>query len=548
MTISFFSGGLHRLTEPGRFWRLVLLIVSVISLGILYSPLLGLMLSVLSDGSIDLQSSVFPLVSISTLILLIKTVFLASSSVILAMIIAFGAGSWIWMRNGTAIEKIRWVVILAIPLPLYIQALTWSTVVSDIVSGQSLLGMTISSLQGWAISIWVQAIAMLPLAVGVVILSLDLLDMRLIDAARTFQSDWSVMKEIIFPLTAPFLLCGAGILFVLAVTEYTIPSLFSVTVYSLGLFSAFSATNNPLLALLLSLPLLAITLAIIVWAAYRLSATFQEQSLHSYLPAAKFSLPSSFTTAQSVAFLLFIVDIALTLGILSVQAVTGKGSLVSLSGSAGDIVYSLEIAIWVALVSIPLACILGWNLYSGKKRLIWWILVIAPLAVPAPLIGIGLIGIGSVFPGYVVSDSILLPVLASVTRFIPFAALLTFAQWKRIDPLLIDAGYVFGKSRWDIARRIELPLLLPGLLAASGLMAVLSLCELGATLLVIPPGSSTVTIRVYNYLHYGSSGSVAALCLVMAGLVVGITVIVLALLSRKWEEIGRWDKHKRTDP
>jgi len=65
---------------------------------------------------------------------------------------------------------------------------------------------------------------------------------------------------------------------------------------------------------------------------------------------------------------------------------------------------------------------------------------------------------------------------------------------------------------------IELPLLLPGIGAGAAVVFLLGLGELGATLLVVPPGSGTLALRIYNYLHYGASDSVAALALCLIGL------------------------------
>ena len=74
-----------------------------------------------------------------------------------------------------------------------------------------------------------------------------------------FQSDRCILRRVILPLISPFLLCGAGILFVLSITEWHNSSLFSVTVYSMGIFAAYSATNDPASSLILSLPILGIT-------------------------------------------------------------------------------------------------------------------------------------------------------------------------------------------------------------------------------------------------------------------------------------------------
>ena len=48
-----------------------------------------------------------------------------------------------------------------------------------------------------------------------------------------------------------------------------------------------------------------------------------------------------------------------------------------------------------------------------------------------------------------------------------------------------------------------------------GIIFILTAAELGATVLVIPPGVGTLTIKIYNYMHYGKSDAVAGLCLIM---------------------------------
>ena len=83
---------------------------------------------------------------------------------------------------------------------------------------------------------------------------------------------------------------------------------------------------------------------------------------------------------------------------------------------------------------------------------------------------------------------------------------------------------------------MRLPLLAPGLVAAACMVFALSAGELGATLLVIPPGLETVTIRMYNYLHYGSSGAVAGLGLVMTALMLAAGGMAVAAM-RGWSRL-----------
>ena len=182
---------------------------------------------------------------------------------------------------------------------------------------------------------------------------------------------------------------------------------------------------------------------------------------------------------------------------------------------------SAAVAVLVAAACLPLAVLAA----SGLARTdglatVWWLLVAAPLALPGSLVGVGLIATWnrSFLPQ--VYGSLAMPVLAGVARFAPFAAMVVFAQERRVDPDLVDAARVHQRSALDGWLRVRLPLLLPGLVAAACVAFVLALGELPATVIVMPPGVQTLTLRIYNYMHYGASDAVAALCLAMTVVVV----------------------------
>lgn len=205
----------------------------------------------------------------------------------------------------------------------------------------------------------------------------------------------------------------------------------------------------------------------------------------------------------------------------------------SVSRAGNELQFSLMTAVLVILISLPLALAAAYELKKpGLRGTIAWILVLVPLAIPAPLVGIGMVTLwygpllAVPYPG------LLMPVLVAVSRFAPIAAIILFVQLRFLDPLLFDAAAVFSKSQVKTWTQIRLPLLAPGLLVAAGILFTLTLAELGATLIVAPPGHATLTMRIYNYLHYGAAGEVAGLCLM-------ITILTLiagtgAILSLRW--------------
>ena len=81
--------------------------------------------------------------------------------------------------------------------------------------------------------------------------------------------------------------------------------------------------------------------------------------------------------------------------------------------------------------------------------------------------------------------------------------------------------------------RVSVPMLAPGAVAAACIVAALTAGELGATLIVAPPGRATLTMRIHNYLHYGASDTVAGLCLAVA-LAAALAGVLGVLALRGW--------------
>ena len=129
-----------------------------------------------------------------------------------------------------------------------------------------------------------------------------------------------------------------------------------------------------------------------------------------------------------------------------------------------------------------------------------------------------------------------MPVLVNMARFMPLAVLVVLAQLRRTDLLLLDAAQVYQASLWRRRIEVELPIFAPGLIAAAGIVFIFTLGELGATLMVIPPGESTLTIRIYNYLHYGASATVMGLSFVLS-LSVFLIGGGIALFASRWSRI-----------
>jgi iron(III) transport system permease protein len=241
--------------------------------------------------------------------------------------------------------------------------------------------------------------------------------------------------------------------------------------------------------------------------------------------------PGYITVLQEGALLL----VGLQLAIIILGLTFALGSLAKLSStlafSAHEVGDSLLIVACVIVIGIPLTLAVTRELLQpGFCGSLWWGLILLPVAIPAPLIGIGIIALWNTPLLPHLYGTFLMPVFAAISRFAPFAVIILFVQVRSIDPALFDAARIFSRDRIATLTEIILPLLAPGIFIASAVLAALTIGELGATLIVTPPGFGTLAIKIYNYLHYGAASEVAGLCLVMvaatviAGLCIAVTV------------------------
>jgi iron(III) transport system permease protein len=389
---------------------------------------------------------------------------------------------------------------------------------------------------GWLISFWVELMALLALSLFLTWIAFASVDSRLVDAGRLVRSDLSVLRSIILPLSAPALGAAFGFVFLICCTDYSVPSLFGTDVYALDIFAQFSASNSAAQAFLYALPLLVVTLMVMI--ACRSGIRTLAQTPTGF--RARFGnppvFPFWFRFLQTTAIILLAFQILVLFSGLLLAAGNIDAFIISILMARDELTYSLLTAVLVIIISLPLALAAAQELKKpGIRGAVAWIIVLVPLAVPAPLIGIGIIMVGNLPVLSSFYPVIIMPALVSVIRFAPFAAIILFVQMRFIDPLLFDAAAIFAQSRTESLVRIHFPLYLPGLVVSAGILAALTLAELGATLIVAPPGHATITMRIYNYLHYGSSSDVAGLCLMvtlMTLVVCSGTILALRFIGR----------------
>lgn len=440
---------------------------------------------------------------------------------------------WSWRKKRN--QSLIWMVLPLAAVPSNIYALTWMSIATSI---SRFLGNSATRfLQGWSGALWVEIATFTPLALGFAWIGLRNIDPELIEVGRLSQSDIQTLLRIALPLSAPATLTGAGIIYLFSILDYGVPSLFQVNVYALEVFAEYSATNSPENAFLLAVPLILFAVGVITALLGPLRRLTSRQVLHHAGWTTPPHWPVWSASLGWVVGTLLVIQALLPLISLVFMGGAPQRFVSNIIQSQTDINYSLKLASLAGLFSLPIASgVAQILLNNGRGTKLFWFLVVMPVAMPASLVGVSMIFL--FYQPSLQQEALLawMPVFANMARFMPLAVLILVAQFRRTDSLLFDAAQVYQPSAWRRIFQIGIPLSASGLFAAAGIIFVFTLGELGATLMVIPPGKSTLTIRIYNYLHYGASATVMGLSLV---LVISVLLVSggVAFIAFRWSRI-----------
>jgi iron(III) transport system permease protein len=369
------------------------------------------------------------------------------------------------------------------------------------------------------------------LATGVALAAWSMIDPQLVDAALMRGSQDRALWRVVLPLEGPVLLSGSVLVFVLCMADLSIPSLFSVNTYALELYARFSATGRISDVTLLAVPHVLVCLAALMPAIRSISAAVSAPSTREGVTHSVWR-PSRWMRGLCVCGACLL---SLDVAGLCVSLMSGLhgATWIAVVDAAPSAWVSARLATFACALSMILAILVG-PLVSNRGPLGQSLcaLILIPLALPGPVAGTGALLANGIVHGAWTAQ--VAPALLMAFRFAPFACLMTGARLARADVDTMEAGRVFERRRGDWVLRVWLPMLLPVLTAALLLVALLVVGEVGGTLMVMPPGQQPLSITIYNYLHYGASGTVSALCLALFAAVLLLTIPGFLSWRRAW--------------
>ena len=179
----------------------------------------------------------------------------------------------------------------------------------------------------------------------------------------------------------------------------------------------------------------------------------------------------------------------------------------------------------VALV-LGTAAALALREITGLTKRVLDLFFFMPSAVPSVSVGLGLL-VAFSRPPLLLNGTTAIVILAHLVLVSAFTYSNVVAGLARLSPDYEQQAESLGARPFYKLRRITVPLLLPYLLAAFSLSFALSMGELGATMMIYPPGWVTMPVGIFALTDRGDVFDGAALTVILTL----ATLVVLGALA-----------------
>lgn len=462
---------------------------------------------------------------------------------------------WVLVRTDLPCRRLAAMLVgLMLFIPLYLQVAAWQAGFGLQGWATQLLGMP-PWLQGWTGAVWVHAMAAVPWVVLIVGLGLRLIEPELEQQALLDGSSVQVFFRV--TLRGAVAAAGVAVLWVAVATsvEMTVTDLFVIRTFAEEIYTQFAmgpTLDEAPLGLAPGILLVFLLILTAAWLCTKLAPRDRPLSLQ---PRWTFQLGA----ARIPVAVMTVVLLTLLIGVPLLNLCYKAGVTVRLTDAEPLRSWSVWKCLKIVLVSpwdyrrefgwsLALGFLAATSAVAAAIPLAWWArrgrvyalpaLAIAALclALPGPVIGMGIIGLMNrpEFPWLVAlyDASLVPPWLAMFVRSLPLTILVLWHALRTVPEEMLESAAIAGagpvRRLWAIA--------LPGHWAALGVAWAVAFAvaigDLAASVLVAPPGLTTLSMQIFDLLHSGVEDRVAGISLALWGLLWGLVAAIVWLGSR----------------
>lgn len=174
------------------------------------------------------------------------------------------------------------------------------------------------------------------------------------------------------------------------------------------------------------------------------------------------------------------------------------------------LINSMIIAISSTIASVIIGTAAAYALYRYQSLLqnIHYGFIYSPLMIPDILLGIALL---MLFVALNFELGLLTIFIAHTTFCISYVTMVMLSKLNQFDFTMIEAAQDLGANGFEIFKRVMIPLLAPGFLAAALLSFTLSIDDFVITFFVAGKGAVTLPLYIFSMIRYGSTPVINAL-------------------------------------
>lgn len=454
--------------------------------------------------------------------LLANSMRVAGASTLLALFFGLACAVVLSASSGVLRRMLLALTIAVLALPSFLVTNTWIDLLGVNGALRSWIPLNIFSSVG---AIWILLLLLWPipaLAIWSAWQKLEPVHFEVDSALRGMN----LFRFLLWPAARQQIGWSAAVVFALALNNFAVPTLLQVKVFTSEVWVQFNTHLDAVAALQLSWPLVAAPVVLLLLARHSgvpwPRETAAENALVLRRQLGRVWVMSASGVATAVVLTAFIAPLAQ----IAAAPRTWSEFLPALSAGRSAVLNSLTCSVSAAIFASAVGVLL-----ARRRRWTWlWFFFF----LPGVLLGVGALTAFSHPIFDVFSRTVGIVIALLVLRYSAIARSLGGAAVAGLDQDLLDSARLDGARRLTLFTRIVFPQIAPQITAAAYVIYLLCLWDVETILLVIPPGGETLSVRIFNLLHYGHNAHVNALCLLLLLLALAPLALVTA-----WKAVRR---------
>lgn len=432
------------------------------------------------------------------------------------------AGAWIVTRTDIRFKRF-WGVAFALPLviPSYVIAMVLISATGSRGLIADLSGVAVPSISG-LVGAWLAlTLSTYPFVYLITAAAMQRTDPALEEAARGLGASPSrVFRTVTLPQLRAAVGAGALLAALYALSDFGAVSLMRFDAFTRVIYAQYSGRLDRTPAVVLSIVLILIA-GVIIWAEYR---TRGRGTVFSNTPNRQHTM-YRLSGGKRVAALSGL-GVVVTIGTVApiaalltwvIRGVINQASIAipwsAIGGSLGAAAAAATVAVIFTVPIVILAV-----RFSSRSTMLLERSVFVLFSLPHITIAIAVVAFTVTWlrPVYQ-TMAVLIVVYASM--FIAQSVSAAKASLLQVDPKIEDASRSLGRGPFATMAKVTVPLMSRGLLAGGALVFVTTLKELPVTLLLSPPGFTTLAVRTWaaaDELLYARAATAALILIAMS--------------------------------